>query len=357
MRVIITSNDRLFSCENRRLVETLHPLGAPTDLSLFASNQLYVVTVIFNPARFRRRYALYENFAKHVQDLGGVLVTVEVAFGNRPFEVTDPTNPFHLQVRTDQELWIKENAIRLGIEHLTRVVPNWQYVAWIDADLQFQRRDIFNETVQQLQHAEVVQMFSHAVDMGPQGQHVRTDTGFMYQYVKNGAVPPTSTRGTKVGDRYLFWHPGYAWAARRKAMNTVPIFELGILGAGDHHMALALVGKAELSLPKDISPGYRAAVLNWQRAAQVNIRRNVGFVPGMVTHAWHGDKSNRKYVERWQVLIETQFDPSRDLVRDVQGLLRLTDFQDERSIRLKDLIRAYFNQRNEDSDDMSTEVP
>jgi hypothetical protein len=327
-----------------------------SDLSLLASNQLYVVTVVFNPSRFVRRSALYKNFAAHMRDLGAVLVTVEVAFGDRPFELTDPDDPFHLRLRTDQELWIKENAIRLGIEHLNRVVPNWQYVAWIDADIQFQRRDIFIETVQQLQHFDVVQMFSHAIDMGPQGQHVRTDTGFMYQYVKNGAVPPTSTRGTKVGDRYLFWHPGYAWAATRSALNAVPIFEFAILGAGDHHMALGLVGRAALSLPNGISPGYRAAVLNWERYAEVSIRRDVGYVPGLITHAWHGDKSNRKYVQRWQVLVETEFDPMRDLVRDVQGLFRLTDFQDNRSIRLRDLIRAYFRQRNEDSDDMAIEV-
>jgi hypothetical protein len=324
--------------------------------SLLPHNQLYVVTAIFNPPRFRRRPALYRNFAAHVRDLGAVLVTVEVAFGDRPFECTEPDNPLHLRLRTDQELWLKENAIKLGIEHLSRVIPGWQYLAWIDADIQFQRRDIFSETVEQLQHFDVVQMFSHAIDMGPNGEHMRTDTGFMYQYIKGGAVPPTSTRGTKIGDRYVSWHPGYAWAVRRWALNTVPIYEYAILGAGDHHMALGLVGRAALSLPRAISPGYRTAVLNCERCAEVNIRRNVGYVPGLITHAWHGDKSNRKYVERWQVLIDTQFDPMRDLVRDVQGLLRITDFQDGRSIRLRDLLRIYFGQRKEDSDDMTTQV-
>ncbi|WP_156928969.1 hypothetical protein [Bradyrhizobium sp. th.b2] len=328
-----------------------------TGLSSLASNQqLYAVTVVFNPRRFTRRYDHYKSFATHIRELGAVLVTVEVAFGDRPFVITDADNPFHLRLRMKQELWVKENAIRLGIEHLSRVVPSWQYVAWIDADIQFQRRDIFIETVHQLQHFDVVQMFSHAIDMGPQGQTVRTDTSFMYQYIKGGAVPPTSTRGTKVGDKYQFWHPGYAWAARRSFLNTVGILEVAILGAGDHHMALGLVGRAALSLPNGISPGYRAAVLNWERRAEVNIRRNVGYVPGMITHAWHGDKMHRQYIERWQVLITCQYDPALDLVYDVQGLVHLTDFQDERSVRLRDLIRAYFGQRNEDSDDMVNAV-
>jgi hypothetical protein len=47
-------------------------------------------------------------------------------------------------------------------------------------------------------------------------------------------------------------------------------------------------------------------------------------------------------------LIDTGFDPTRDLVRDANGLYRLVDFMDERSIRLRDLIRSYFRQRDED---------
>ena len=42
------------------------------------------------------------------------------------------------------------------------------------------------------------------------------------------------------------------------------------------------------------------------------------------------------------------FRSTRDPVRDANGLYRLVDFMDERSIRLRDLICAYFRQRDED---------
>ena len=114
-------------------------------------------------------------------------------------------------------------------------------------------------------------------------------------------------------------------------------------------MAKGLVGEGSSSVPEGISPGYRAQVETWSKLAEIHLRRNVGYVPGLITHDWHGDKMNRKYLERWDILKQTEFDPSRDLTRDVQGLYRLADFLDERSMRLRDLIRAYFRQRDEDS--------
>lgn len=116
-------------------------------------------------------------------------------------------------------------------------------------------------------------------------------------------------------------------------------------------MSLALIGQAQKSLPNGISDGYKQAVLEWQRIALHEIRRNVGFVPGLITHYWHGDKKHRKYVERWDVLKETQFDPLKDLIRDNQGLYRLNMTYGRRSERLRDKLRQYFRQRNEDSID------
>ena len=311
--------------------------------------KLYVVVPWFNPVRYASRYQLFRDFAAHMRSLEVELVIVELAFGDRPFEVTESENEMHLQLRTDQELWLKENLINLGIAHLRNVRHDAEYVAWIDADIQFQRRDIATETIQQLQHYDVVQLFSHAVDMGPQGQNIRSDCGFMYQYHRNGAVPPTNAKGTGCGITEGFWHPGYAWAARMDVLIKLPLLDFTILGSADHHMALSIVGKPALSIPDGISPGYRSAVETWGKLAEIQVRRNVSYVPGLITHAWHGDKMNRKYVERWEILKEIQYCPSRDLTRNIQGLYRLNDFMDERSIWLRDKVRAYFRQRDEDS--------
>ena len=66
-------------------------------------------------------------------------------------------------------------------------------------------------------------------------------------------------------------------------------------------------------------------------------------------HAWHGKKKQRKYIERWDILIRNDYVPYLDLRRDWQGLYALTD----RNRQLRDDIRRYFLQRNEDSVDVA----
>ena len=125
-------------------------------------------------------------------------------------------------------------------------------------DITFLRQDIAVETIQQLQHYDVVQLFAEALDTGPKGEQLLSHYGFMYQYHRNGPFcPMTSKIGT----------PGYAWAARMSALKRLPLpfplFDQAILGSGDTHMAMGLVGKAGLSLPSGISAGYRTQVETW----------------------------------------------------------------------------------------------
>lgn len=315
-------------------------------------SRFYVISVISNPVRYHRRYDLYWKFKKHMQDVGGKLITVECQFGNRGFVLTERDNPFHVQLRTSEEVWHKENMINVAINYLSQLDPDWQYVAWIDADIFFHRQDIIHETAQQLQHYDIVQMFSHAIDSGPKGEPIQTHSSFMWNYLQNNRYPP---QGPGQGGYYNyskgFWHPGYAWAARRSALSKLMLLDTAAMGAGDHHMALALIGCAEKSLPRGISKGYRASVMNWQHISINEIKKNVGYVDGMITHAWHGKKRDRKYRERWDILTQNKFDPYLDLVRDHQGLWRLNMNNGERSIRLRDDFRQYFRSRNEDSID------
>lgn len=320
-----------------------HPVNK-LDISKF-----YVISVISNPIRYRARYNLFKEFETHVKDLGAQFMPVEQAFGRRPHIITERDNPLHIQVRTNEELWHKENMINIGIQQLCQYDPDWQYVAWIDGDIHFNRRDIFLETAQQLQHYGIVQMFSHAIDLGPNMEPIQKHNGFMWSYFENGFYPPqNSGHGGYYGaDGKAFWHPGFAWAARRETVDRLPLYDKAILGSGDHHMALALIGEAKRSLPGNVSPAYRDSVLNWQDNAEAVLSRNVGYVPGIISHYWHGSKKNRKYIERWQVLTRNQYDPYKDIIKDGQGMYVLNK-QRPNYIKLRDDVRRYFRQRNED---------
>ncbi len=312
---------------------------------------LDVVAVVSNPVRYRSRYDLFRAFQAQVAAAGARLTVVEMAYGNRPFEVTDPDDPRHLQVRSSHELWHKENLINLGFARLPR---DARYVAWVDADITFARPDWVQETLQQLQHHPIVQMFAEAHDLGPDGLVLNSFRSFACSLVHNiprrkgagyyGGTPPGSFNA-----RIAYWHhPGFAWAARREAIDTLGgLFDVAVVGEADYIMAKALVGEGTDALYPGVSPGYCKAVEDWQARA-LRLRGDLGYVPGTVLHHWHGRKASRQYWDRCRILQESGFDPAVDLKRDWQGLYQLVDHGERRSIVLRDSIRAYFRSRNED---------
>jgi hypothetical protein len=308
-------------------------------------DKLWVVAVISNPARYRSRYELFKKFKHMVERAGANLLVVELALGDRPFEVTDPSNPHHVQLRTWDEIWHKENMINLGIQ---RLPDDWEYVAWIDADIEFMRQDWAEEIVHQLQHYQVIQLFQNAVDLGPQGEVLKTYDGFMWSWVTHQPMP--YSKHSYTNGYYPHWHPGYAWAARREAVDYLGgLIDWAILGAADHHMACALIGKVtDYAAPKKISAPYKKHLIMWQDRALKHIRKDVGYMPGTIFHHWHGKKADRKYIQRWDILLRHNYDPEYDLKRDWQGVLTFTD-QGE---RMRNDIREYFRQRNEDSIDL-----
>lgn len=346
------------------------------------SAPLYVVTVVTNPHRYARRYRLYEAFEKMCADAGAILYTVELALRDRHHEITRPDNPRHVQLRSPDIYWAKENLLNIGI---SRLPADWEYVAWIDADIQFSRPDWVVETIHQLQIYKVVQMWSHSVDLAPDSEHndcayqqpIAQCQSLIQSYLRdrqilkpinrkmaangNGAGNASATgRGPGIfstsQDAYEpparpigMMHTGYAWAARRAAIADLGgLGDIGILGSGDRHMAYALIGEVARSMHQELAQSYKDYWLEWQARAEKFVQRKVGVVPGTVFHYWHGSKQFRRYQDRWKILIDNQFDWHKDLKKDPQGIWSLTD----RNWQLRDDLIGYFLVRNEDSNDL-----
>jgi hypothetical protein len=294
----------------------------------------YVVTMISNPVRFSRRWQLYKEFAHRMLEQGVQLMTVEVAFGDRNFEVTHKDNPMNLQLRTRDELWHKENALNLGV---SRLPEDWKYVCWMDADIEFENKNWVDETIHALQHYDIVQLFQQALDLGPNGEIMQVHNGFGYCYV---------TGKKWINKNYSSWHPGYTWCYTKDAFNLLGgMIDYSVLGSADHSMALALIGKFTDSLPTYIHTNYYNMIKAWEENATLHIKHNIGYVPGIIKHYWHGRKKDRKYVSRWNILRDNDFDPVRDLKKNHQGLYMLSGHKH----KLRDDIRRYFRQRDENN--------
>lgn len=335
---------------------------------------LYVVATIFNPTRSKRVWHLYTEFQKRVRDAGAILITVEAAFGERDFALEEWAQPGSLEhsgdhksfgpahsppaarqydarhdqnfikvrVRDNAELWLKENLLNIGVQHLP---PDWRYVAFVDADVQFSRMDWVSETLHALQHYDVVQMFSTAIDLSPTHEPLHADQSFMYCYMHDLPLPN--------GDVYLgpgraAYHAGYAWAWRRSALDQVGgLIDRAITGPADHHMACGLVGQAKRSVFWKAPGPYHKMVYDWQEAA-APLKHNVGYIDGLIMHSWHGSKDRRGYKKRWRIIVENHYDPFVDVRRDSRGVLYLSGNKPH----LRDDLRRYFRSRNPDSIDV-----
>ncbi len=304
----------------------IEPISAP----------LHVITTVFNPLRYLSRNKLYVQFERHVEDAGAICWTVELVLRDRHHQVTHYENPQHIQLRGPGELWYKENLQNIGV---TRLPQDAEYVAFVDADFHFTRADWATETVQMLQHYDAVQMFSGMTYETNEHRRHGVLNGFAYLHCNQHKMPKHYGHQGAVGG---------AWAFRRSALKKLGgLLDTCILGSGDWHMAFSLAMREDYH--PDLTrlsavPGYIAAIRRWQENARI-LNGNIGYVDCHAIHHWHGPMKNRGYTTRPEILVRNHFDPLTDLIRDENGVLQLRGNKP----KLRDDIRTYFRQRNEDS--------
>lgn len=323
------------------------------------ASTLHVVAVYFNHQRFqnpKKNFMLFKAYMERQPNV--VFHIVELALRDMPFEVTEVGNPHHVRLKTEHELFHKENLVNIGVrKSVNALYPDWKFMAWVDADVKFTNNNFVADTIRQCNRFEIVQMWADAIDLGPDHKPLRFKvkkapnvwadetvvTSFAYCY-RNMSLEYHKYAGATA------WHPGYAWAMRREVWDKLDgLLDISILGAGDHHMAWAFVGKPYQGIHGAASQAYKDECWKWLANARDVVKGSVGYTDGMLMHFWHGRKGDRKYVERWDILVRNKYNPKTDLTRTPDGLLQLTD----RSPQLRRDIQRYFEQRNEDANTLT----
>jgi hypothetical protein len=302
-----------------------------------SDNALYVLCMMQNSLGWNVRYRNYDIFRMRLDNIPNVnLYTAEVAFGNAPFRITTHDFIYNLQLRTDCELWNKEGVIN---ELIKRLPESAEYIAWVDADVVWARPDWAEETVRLLQQYDVIQMFSHTQDLGssfqPSGPILQS---YYSRYVEAG----------RDADAHAFkkeWITGLAWAARKSVLSEIGMLpDWCVFSSCDRHIAAGFLGIMEQSFREKLTESYRHKCMLWGDRAYKVVKGNVGYLPGLLLHYWHGDRKKRGYAERWNLMADCNFDPDVDLVRDYQGLYRLSG----NNPKLRDRFRMLLRERNED---------
>ena len=298
-------------------------------------DKLNVIIVISNPCLYAKRYILLKEFVKRIEEeeVFVNLFIVEMIYENQKFMITDKKNKNHLQLKTDIPIWHKENMVNLAVIKL--LPSNYKAFAWVDADIEFENNSWALDTLKILNGCkDVVQLFSHCVDMSADKSNLTIYNSYGYSFNKN-------KKYTSVGNDY--WHPGYAWAITRKAYEKIGgLYDKGVLGSGDSIMALSFINKCNVMNNNNYNKDYNDSMLEYQIKAS---KLRLGYVPGVIRHYYHGSKKNRQYTERWKILMNHNFSPINHLTYDDKGILVPTNLF---SSEFKEDIMNYFRERKED---------
>jgi hypothetical protein len=298
-------------------------------MDCFKQEPLYIILPYFNFCGFKRRRELFIEFVNRYKHLKLVVVEAE---GPAPLPRRMPVYK-HIRLTSGTRVWLKENLINMGVRNLPK---NWKYMAWIDADIQFLNENWAADTIDELQTADVVQLWQNAVNLGPKGETLKIDKSFAYMFIGSG------TKWTP-SDKYGFWHTGYAWACTREAFqNMGGLIDWAILGSGDRHMAMALAGLGEHSAPGNIHENYKVLLKLYESRVR---KLKTAWVNGTIIHYWHGSFADRRYRERWDILTKNRFDPFDDIGYTDSGLVQLSP----KGKRFEKFLDEYFTGRREDS--------
>jgi hypothetical protein len=329
-------NSAAFEIENRR-----EPPRRQTSLG----GSLWAVTTFYNPAGYHTKKANYDRFRAGLAASDVPLLTVELAFGADPFQLSQTDADMLVQLRGGDVLWQKERLVNIGVGHLP---PECDRVAWIDADVLFTRADWAEETKRLLRDYAVVQPFSHCVRL-PRDvdscEPAALPFGSGEAQLFYGIAWGLRAKGLASLDNYQrHGHTGFAWAARRTLLESHGLYDANLLGNGDTDIAHAMFGSLEYWALGKLGPRARAHLFRWAEPFAGAVGGSVAHVGGLVTHLWHGYASDRQYDRRLEVLRE--FDPDLHLERGGRdGLLSLTDTA---PAELRAWTQEYFSARRED---------
>jgi len=270
--------------------------------------------VFFNPAKSKRMLMNYLYTIEKLKVANIPYYTLELVFDKCEPEIRDAHHVYAKSV-----MFHKENLCSI----LESKIPWWySKVVFLDADIVFGNSDWYLEVSSALEENDVVQPFSSAVWLD-----------ITYTNVVQERQSVIYMDKTKTFDHK--YHPGFAWAFRRKWYRKNGFFQYGITGSGDTISAAAWldIKFPETYLKPALVPAYKEFCKN--------PLPRITCTSGSVYHLWHGTHKNRKYVDRHVIL---------DGIKDVRTIMRPSwSGVMEFSIRgISDKLKTYFLEREDD---------
>jgi hypothetical protein len=307
------------------------------------NNNLYLIVPFFNfnkskAAEESLQFFLNQKFEEDTK----IIVVQGLMDEQQPLQITDIYK--HLTVKIPHKLWLQNNLINYGINHLP---SDWKYVAWCDRDIVFCDHLWSKKVIQKLNEVDILQPFSNcfhlsetgAVDLQEQKELFKPGFGEKNGYAITSFCKHFCLHGPEI-DYDIFRHTGHIWAANRTFFEKTggKLFDKAFLGAADIILSSSI---------KQIKNEFYESIfineyLDYYSFFQKKDTK-VGYCDGVILHRNHGSIKTRMYNQRYAPFIQDPyFDINIDISYNQDGILQIS----ERGQRFSKYIDWYFSSRN-----------
>jgi hypothetical protein len=286
-----------------------------------------VLLSFYNPVKFKR---ILKNilYIMHILKEKKIPVFVaECVFNKASPEIPDAD----LIVHSESYMFYKEQLLN----KLEPLVPE-QYtkLVMLDGDVMFDAPDWLDQISNALNKYDVIQPYSRACWLMPDNKIIRSwKYGYAYAFAKKLKVNETKLHE---------YHPGFAWAIRRKTFRDLGgFYPNAIVGGGD---MLFTYNFFRDTIPETWKTA-RLSVERWPEYHKnfLRVAPKVGFIEVRALHLFHGLQLNRQYTSRYEKLAKELSGNWDDHIKyNNDGM---TEFRDPKH---NTILIPYFKARDED---------
>jgi len=280
----------------------------------YNDSEIWGVVSYFNPVQYKNKKKNFDIFRRGIKNQGLPILSIELAFYDRSFELTQKDGEIVVYVRSNSIMWQKERLYNIAINHLPE---HCRFVVFLDADIIFQNPDWVSQTVSLLDQYPVVQPFQYNYQLGKNEDYSSLTDNKLALY-KGPKIRRSSLYSLKefyTNDNINTYGAGLSWAFRRDFLNKIGgWYDRSIIGGVDTLLSFSLLGLVNQNYIKKSRPYLGNDCLTWSEKVYKHAGRNFHYTSGNLLDLWHGDTKNRFYIYRHKILHSLKFDPQKDLM-------------------------------------------
>jgi hypothetical protein len=298
---------------------------------------LYIILPYFNFINYSSGAKNLKLFIENSKKYPNTKIVLVEAVHRDGLELIDYSDTIfkHIKVNARNMLWIKENLINIGVKSLP---DDWEYIAWIDRDIEFEDKNWAIKCMEQLKRYDAIQPWKECVYLNAHGEEQGEEF-----FLKNNDI------NTKVfsqcyvdAERNIkcnyYPHHGHAWACNKNFYKKIGgLYDKAIIGSGDSLMLIASRKWYDMRpivyLKDDLKDFF-------QKTEKIK----TNYICGKIYHHFHGKLFNRRYHERHKILEDFNYNPSLHVFYNKDGVLELTN----EGQSLEKSLEEYFIKRTED---------